>query len=290
MAVNYSSEQNSTVSVSDQDTPFVLHRIIIHYLQFALTVATFLYGITSWCIIRKFRNFNNYVYLNTILVNIFRLTIVSITKMHYNETLESFHQYFIFMFFSTVFNYWLLQICYMFYVDIVKIFGGGIKRKFLKSFLFAWGIPLIGLIVFSMMLLIIQLAVKGDKEKIIILIVIILAIVTSYFIPLIINVIVFLKIIRSLFFNKDKSACVVSEKERRKENRRRFLTATTMFMLTNVNVLILIMWGFFKTSFSLRGVTFVSQTVVLSLYVPLVKSNRTLWYEYHVNRISRTIS
>ena len=291
MADSDTSELYSTASDSDNQTPSVVNfYIIAHSIQFAITLMTFTYGVTSWCLIRKFRNFNNYVYVNIILVNIIRLTLVSITKLHTDEGAKSLLNFVIFMFLSTVFNYWLLIICYMFYVDVVKVFSGDIKQKFLKSFVLAWGLPLTGLIFGTLMLKVINTAIEDEGGKFFLFFSFYATLFSCDFVPLIINIVLFVKLVHSLFFCQEKNTRVVPENQREKENWRRLLTATAMFMLTNINVLIMIIWVLFLTKFSLRAVTFCIQTIILALFIPLVKSNRKLWYEYFVNRKNRTMS
>ena len=287
MAGNATTESNSTVSDNDNENTYGLLLKIGNYTQLSMTLATLIYGVTSWCLIKKFRNFNNYVYLNAIIVTIIRLIVVSITNIYFIESITKFTHFLIFIFFSTVFNYWLLVMSYMFYVDVVKVFNGSFKKKFLTCFLLAWCVPMIGLTVGILVLFIVELTVESNynEYKFNVLITIIYVIILCDVTPLLINVVFFLRLIHSLFSCKGENDCVVPEGKRKKVNWRRLCTARVMFMLTNVNILVLFIWDFFYDSMMLRTVTFSIQTFVLSLFVPLVKSNRTLWHEYFKNRL-----
>ncbi|PZC81924.1 hypothetical protein B5X24_HaOG211710 [Helicoverpa armigera] len=55
-----------------------LASILVEYLVLVLTLAAFLYGVTSWCLIAKFRHFRNFVYINAIVSSLLRLVTVSL--------------------------------------------------------------------------------------------------------------------------------------------------------------------------------------------------------------------
>ena len=52
-------------------------------------------------------------------------------------------------YFETAKTHWTLVISHMFYVDIVKVFSGTIRRRYLKSCVFGWGVSLITSISYS---------------------------------------------------------------------------------------------------------------------------------------------
>uniref|UniRef100_A0A2A4JP70 Uncharacterized protein n=1 Tax=Heliothis virescens TaxID=7102 RepID=A0A2A4JP70_HELVI len=52
--------------------------ILVEYLVLVLTLAAFLYGVLSWCLIAKFRHFRNFVYINAIVSSLLRLVTVSL--------------------------------------------------------------------------------------------------------------------------------------------------------------------------------------------------------------------
>lgn len=75
---------------------------------------------------------------------------------------------FICVFLTTVYNYWLVVMCYeyMFHVDIVKMFDSDSirKRKYLISTIFAWGVPLIVVLICRLSFFFVELG-GGDNEQ-----------------------------------------------------------------------------------------------------------------------------
>ncbi|KAF9823529.1 hypothetical protein SFRURICE_011382 [Spodoptera frugiperda] len=273
-------------------TPFY---VIAHYCQFILCISTFIYGLASWYILKKFRTFNNYVYLSAILVNILRLSVVSITLIHCDErylkgTCMDKYSLYTLIFFTTVYNYWLLIMTYMFYVDIVKVFENNVERKFLKSILFAWGVPIIVAILCLLISLIIEFSVEGDKERLLLVFVAASAAVACNYLPSVINLILFIKLIYVLFCSKHSDASAISDRERRIDNFRRFLTASAIFILSNVVVLTFILWDLLDFSILARAITLSVQIIAIAVFVPLLKINRNVWYEYFQKRKLRNIS
>lgn len=262
--------------------------MIGHYVQLAVTLFSFIYGVTSWCLIKKFRIFNNYVYINVILVNLIRLIVMSLPLVNYMYIAvflrsRALH-FFIFMFLSAVFNYWLVVMCYMFYVDIVKVFNGDIKRRYMKSFLFAWGVPSITFLMGRLILLF------NDKEEFAVIFVDFGIFVICNVLPAVINLALFIKLVFSLFPYKNTNACVTLPKnERRRQILSRLCTATAMFALSNIFVLMMLIWDCLQFALLKRAFTFCLQIVILALFVPLVKSNRILWYDYYKNRLKRNL-
>ena len=271
----------SILEVGDLDLTINTYVMVAHYVEFAMTLVTFLYGVTSWYLIRKFRSFNNFVYLNVILVNIMRLSVLSFTTMHSALELTTLTHFLFSIYLMTVYNYWLLVLCYIFYVDVVKVFRKDVKRKFLKSSLFAWGVPLMVLIGCRLASLIIDVLLEGNVEKRLLRLVTSCIFITCNIIPVIINITMFAYLVRSIFC-KD-TVTEVSKKERRRENCRRLCTATAMFILTNILVMALILWNVFEISFTQRALGLGLHIIAFALFVPLVKSNRVIWHEYYKN-------
>ena len=281
--------QYGSTTVTDLDPSLVPVFVIGHYCHIALCLVTFIYGVTSWYLIRKFRNFNNYVYLSAILVNILRLTVLSLTLIHCENNITDFRQCLgfygraAFIYLTTVYNYWLIVMCYMFYVDIVKVFDKNIGKKYLKSSLFAWAVPLLILIICGFILVIIEIVQKGHDEVMFLLFVTICTYITSNLLPSVFNLTLFIKVVYSLYFSKDTETSVVFKQDKT----RRLSVATAMFILSNVFMFTFILWDVFDLSIFVRGVTLSIQMIALAFFVPLVKSNRRLWYEFYKNRSSR---
>ncbi|CAH0697604.1 unnamed protein product [Spodoptera exigua] len=100
--------------------------VVVEYLVLVMTLAAFVYGAISWCLIKKFRHFRNFVYINAIVSSLLRLLTVSIiipcvmqVIVIDDKDILDICRY-ICTYFSAVQNYWMLVICYIFYVDIVK--------------------------------------------------------------------------------------------------------------------------------------------------------------------------
>lgn len=108
-----------------------------------VTLATLLYGLISWCVLPKFRNYRNYVFFNALLSNFLK-----IMAYHFSGLLclQLKTRFYLRRYFSTTNTYWLLVISHMFYIDIVKVFNGNTRRRFLKSSFLGWGVPLITLL------------------------------------------------------------------------------------------------------------------------------------------------
>lgn len=252
-----------------------------HYSILSTCLLSFIYGCVSWRLIRKFRNFNNYVYMNAILVNIFRLILMSCTVIHcdskVSNAFRSIHPSFlfaIFNFLTAVYNHWLVVMCYMFYVDIVKVFRKDIKRRYLKSFIFSWGVPTIVFIICGFILMIIKEVVQNNKDKVMLLFMMISLIGMSQFLPVMVNLMIFIKLLCGLYVSKD-NASVVSGAKRRKENCRRLSIASAIFILSNITVLTFVIWDALELKVEVRGSTLGIQMGALAIFMPLLKSNRT---------------
>ncbi|KAH9643946.1 hypothetical protein HF086_016496 [Spodoptera exigua] len=142
---NETSEESSELD-SELEPIFVpVPYICVNYVLLGLCTITLSYGILSWCLIKKFRNFKNYVFLSGTLVNVIRLSLLAATVMHRDlNTLKFAFSKLIFMsnlsliYFSTVYNNWMVVMCYMLYVDIVKVFKKDFKKKYVQVTLLTW--------------------------------------------------------------------------------------------------------------------------------------------------------
>lgn len=132
-------------------------RLTIDSILIALTLATLTYGVTSWCILKKFRNYKNFVLLNAILSNFLRNILTPIylhlsSENDHNKsnatTASMLYLEYLAEYFSTAKTHWLLIISHMFYADIVKVFSGNMQRRYLKSSIFGWGVSLITTAIF----------------------------------------------------------------------------------------------------------------------------------------------
>ncbi|KAF9798367.1 hypothetical protein SFRURICE_016005 [Spodoptera frugiperda] len=112
--------------------------IIVAWVLFALTLIAFVYGVTSWCLIKKFRHFRNYVILSAITAGLLRLVTFQIGMSLITRDIVLNYPVVpalvasTMTYFSLSFNCWLLVLCYIFYVDFVKVFRLDIHRRYLK--------------------------------------------------------------------------------------------------------------------------------------------------------------
>lgn len=265
------------------------------FVGLVISTVTFVYGLISWIVIRKFRNIKNYVYLSAVLVNILRLLftfmfmiIIKLDPDFYMEHL-SFVICFLYsyLYLSLAYNHWLLIMCYIFYVDVVKVLKKEISRKYLKSCLLGWVLPCIKLLVVTLFVAQI-ISTSNDSDALLLQFMWLLSICA--YVPMILNLVLFVKVLWALFCTKDTTSGVVTKKARRMERCRRLCTASAMFILTNALLLTVLLWELFNLSLKTRVITLMLQIVALALFVPLVKSNRKLWREYFQNQSSRSIS
>lgn len=142
MLVNYTSETGAKMTNIEVDWILI---ITIESIVIVLSLTTLVCGLTSWCIIKKFCNYRNYVYLNTILANFLFYSTELTFQMYENVILVPKIIFILFFYLLSVKNHWLLVMCHMFYVDLVKVFGSNIQSRNLKSTVFAWIVSFISI-------------------------------------------------------------------------------------------------------------------------------------------------
>ncbi|PZC81925.1 hypothetical protein B5X24_HaOG211711 [Helicoverpa armigera] len=299
--VGHNRDDNTSTSIADQnfedivDGESLIWYAVTVFVVLVISTITFIYGLVSWKVIRKFRNIKNYVYLSAVLVNILRLlvTFVYFIMLNFNPDFYMEHLPFVlcflysFLYLTLAYNHWLLIMCYIFYVDVVKVFQKEIRRKYLKSCLFGWVLPCIMLLVIT---LLVAHFISGGSDSLALLRLSMWLLHTCTYVPMIFNLVIFIKVLWALFFIKDSSGSVVTKKEMCIERCRRLSTAWAMFVLTNTVLLTYLIWEFFNFSLMSGVIAVILQIVALAIFVPVVKSNRELWREYFQNRSSRTLS
>nr|XP_049705386.1 uncharacterized protein LOC126056456 [Helicoverpa armigera] len=261
---------------------------LVEYLVLVLTLAAFLYGVTSWCLIAKFRHFRNFVYINAIVSSLLRLVTVSLIIpglmqiIHFeDQDILNICRY-ICTYFSAVQNYWMLVICYIFYVDIVKVFSGHVNRKYLKCYLFAWGIPFVTFLTYYVFLFFNEKEKfydQGSSMDFFANSVEVFIIVS----PLMINVGLYVAVLTSL------CQCFQPKTPSATNNWRRMYIATLLFLLSDVLVLSSFIWDIMSVTFILRAVLSKMQQIAIDLFLPLVRTNRELWQEYLSRKSSKDI-
>lgn len=240
--------------------------------------------------ITKFRHFKNYVFLNAILGTIFSF-ISFLLDFSASQPKPGSLQYMVLLYlldflrtyFKLVAHCWLLVLCCIFYLDIVQVFNTHVSRRYLKSALFAWGVPLILFIIYSLSLPLLGWLLskhfENETMKVISKILFFLDIFVI-FVPLVINVLIYIRVLIELFntTNVPKSAI----------NSRRFYIATLIFLLSGVIFLISPLWLFVEPPDVIITVIDYLPSISMDVYFLIVKSNRDLWLEFYVKRIKKT--
>ncbi|KAJ8707472.1 hypothetical protein PYW08_010724 [Mythimna loreyi] len=263
--------------------------ILVEYLVLVLTLAAFIYGVISWCLIKKFRHFRNFVYMNAIVSSLLRLVTVSLIIPGVMQIFEIDDKdildicRYICTYFSAVQNYWMLVICYIFYVDIVKVFRGHVNRKYLKCCLFAWGIPFMTFLLYYVFIYYnerhIHVYAAGSTMDFVANSVEVFIIVS----PLMINCCLYGAVLFAL------CNCFKPKATTSTNNWRRFYIATLLFLLSDVLVLSSFIWDVMSIAFSLRAVMSKLQQIAISLFLPLVRSNRELWQQFYSQKMATNI-
>ncbi|KAJ8707468.1 hypothetical protein PYW08_010720 [Mythimna loreyi] len=259
--------------------------IIIGWVLFVPTLLSFIYGVTSWCLIKKFRNIRNYVLLSAISANAIRLFVFELCMILITPVAILRYPVLrvipisLVMYTTLAFHCWLLVLSFYFYVDLVKVFHLEVRNRYLKCGLFAWGIPLILSIVYTIAALFCY--VFNTTE-----------IVTNYMfealtktlllIPIMFNFMIYLTVVYSLFRGCEPVGCPAINKWCR------FYIATLIFVLSNIIQLATILEILDIKVFAIVVIAELGiylNTIALDVFIIIVKSNRELWHEFLKRRI-----
>ncbi|KAJ8707470.1 hypothetical protein PYW08_010722 [Mythimna loreyi] len=254
--------------------------VIIAWILFTLTLIAAIYGVISWCIIKKFRHFRNYVILSAIVANLLRFTVFQLSLALFTEKLVMTYPVFtvipafLMMFCSLSFHCWLLVLCYIFYVDFVKVFNIDIRRRYLKSSLFAWGLPSVTAFIYLALELVMfvynsKVIITYNMFRIFTMIILL--------IPAIISFVIYIVVLNSLFRGKVPNENISSHKMRR------FYIATLLFILSNIIVLTAIPEILQVPILAIDIIGELGEylnTIALNVYIIIVKSNRMIWREF----------
>lgn len=252
--------------------------IIVAWVLFALTLIAFVYGVTSWCLIKKFRHFRNYVILSAITAGLLRLVTFQIGMSLITRDIVLNYPVVpalvasTMTYFSLSFNCWLLVLCYIFYVDFVKVFRLDIHRRYLKSSLFAWGLSFLSTIIYFILICLVY--VNRLKQFIVTFRI---GTIVLLLVPVAISFIIYIAVVYSLFRSNDKGANKPFNKWTR------FYISTLTFVLSNIIVLAAVI-DFFQLEILIVDVIgelgeYLNK-VALNVYIIIVKGNRNLWFEF----------
>lgn len=265
------SNNESSVRTSSQSEvrELLLARFYINLIVLALTLATLIYGVTLWCLIRKFRNIKNYVFLNAILAN-FLLYSMTTILIHISDSARGSQNlrlcvqivsYFV-IYFVTGQHHWVIVLCYIFYVDVVKVSDVHIRKWYLNSGLFGWCLPLIPTLIFIFVTT--KSLIKYSS----------LAGIILFILPIILNCILYIKILCSVFGSPNVNEPRVTKKWTR------LYIATLIFILCNIFLLysfIINLTVKRKSAKVLSLLLFEICLLVLDILFIAVKDNRKIW-------------
>lgn len=233
---------------------------------FVLSTFTFFVGVSSWILVKKFRHFKNYLFLTIVFNNIdFVVEDVRETESVWLQIMYGL----LFLYFKTTANCWLLRLCYEFYVDLVKVFSGDIKKKYIKSNLFAWGPPFL-IIAFTAGVMP-NLDSSGRTAVIYI---------SSLFLILFVYFLIYLRVLYDLLKTDVHSGS---------EWGRRVGVASVIFLISGSLLLVLPLRLFFNFPDFLSIVVVFLQQVVMDLYFFIVRFNRTVWKKYYEGKLNNTL-
>lgn len=113
-----------------------------------------IFGVTSWILIKRWRQFKNYVFLNVIIMSIITLLMnYTLNRTFFYAHLNNGEVFDItyfqlptckilvqvaFVLSRIAMSHWLLVATVMFYMDIVKVFNNRIRHRYLITNLFTW--------------------------------------------------------------------------------------------------------------------------------------------------------
>ncbi|KAF9823711.1 hypothetical protein SFRURICE_009468, partial [Spodoptera frugiperda] len=222
-----------------------------------------MYGLTSWCLIKKFRHYKNYVFLNIILSISLQLSVYLLPDILKENKFFYEIWWLILLYFILSFHHWLLVLSYIFYVDFVKVFNINISRRFLKSSIFAWGMPALIVFVFTL----VSLAMESFGALMTLQIFLSLVIIPSF-----ISFVIYILVLYSLFRSKDTVT--------HNNKWRSFYVSTLIFVLSDFFVIYCILDVFKINSYVVLYLGYcgeVINTLAIPVYFMSAKCNRDLW-------------
>lgn len=280
---SFHEELYNTTDNFDEPVLACTHEFIILNIMIVTTLATLIYGVVSWCIVKKFRNYRNFVFLNGILSNFTFYLLFLVYEYSINENnvmAEVFLQYL-----ATSKSHWLVVISHMFYVDIVIVFNTQILRKYLKSTLFGWGVSLITTAIFVVVN--INFYVFDRDDSLLYMEIMRFVLVGDRILPLIVNCFFYFRIVFSLCRSFIKRAHTTSDIWRG------LYIASLIFILSDVLLLsdYVVDILFYQNRIAKLVVTLLTyfNPLVLDVYFVGLRSNREMWCNYYVKKLRQRL-
>lgn len=252
--------------------------------MFALALVAAIYGVISWLVINKFRHLRNYVLLSAIMANALSILFNNLLNLQSEELVRPPLVDIIYsgllLYLKLSYSSWLLVLCYTFYVDFVKVLSFDIRREYYKSNLLAWGLPFITtLLVYVPMMAVYVYKIITSQTLTYVIVLILL-------IPVVISFVIYTIVVYFLFHDSATGVSVFSEKMGR------FYIAT-LILLFSINIIgILDLTVILKVKSLIINVILNSagylSTIVLCMYLMILRSNRQIWREFLDKRSNRT--
>lgn len=246
---------------------------------FLVAVATaIVFGVTSWCVLNKFRTFRNFVLLSALVALMLQMLVMWLSdRFISDEVAESNSAVNVivlcyYVLFQSAFQYWLIVLCYVFSVDFVKVFHYDCRRKYLWSNLFAWAVPFITVHLYAIVGAILY-NLPDDESQYIFEAHIAMSLIL---IPVVLSLITYLVVIGRLIFGASTNKCCG------------FTIATLIFLFSNVILFTVVPIVLDKDILAVNVIGEILeylQTIALIVCIVVLKSNWKLWRD-HFNKIS----
>lgn len=145
MEVTIMDHDNSTTCHRPTERSMILSvRYVFGYFNASTTAMVLVFATLSWILIPKWRTYSNFIFSNLFLTDILLYLCfinwysnAKISFQHVERSLHLFGRYVNFVYFC-----WLFVFSINIYMEVVH-FKLNLTRKFVKSSVFAWGLPLI---------------------------------------------------------------------------------------------------------------------------------------------------
>lgn len=237
----------------------------------ALVIAT-LFGLISWCLLKKFRTFRNYVLLSTIIAQMLLMLMFDPSDLFGEETVKNNEAlriipFVLLVFFIMCVKCWLIVLCFVFSVDFVRVFHYDFRAKYLCSTLFAWGVPFIIVLIYTIVGCVLinrpsQTDIFDTPTAMILLL-----------IPVAISLVTFIAVICRLFSDSsaNNNLCV------------RFTIAISIFTLSNYCLFTIVTGILDKNIYAVDILGEIIEYVIiiaLIVFIVVLKSNWKLWRDY----------
>lgn len=259
-AIFNSTTNNSTLATAKPYSATVYVYFAVH----TVSSIALIIGLLSWAIIKKFRHFKNFVFLNIIFLNILNVELTFLYEYMFKEIKLAALKLalgFSFLFVKVSINCWLFILCYVFYRDLVKVFSSDISWRYLKSNLFGWGVPLT---VSIWCVFVMPHIEKSGRITAPLFITVMLT-------PLVVNLFIYLRVVYALL---KTDVLVIRNKSQRIQ------VSTIIFFVSGMLMLLMPLRIYMNFPNWLIIILGHLQAVAMDFYFFFIRLNRTVWMNY----------